>query len=67
MAQKIHRFCRAVKLISSREAGEAEQAEFVYQIGLRDRERTGEMLGELRRIKGLEHASLVLRRELSEV
>ena len=67
MAQKIHRFCRAVKLISSREAGESQQAEFVYQVGLRDRERSGEMLGELRRIKGLEHASLVLRRELSEV
>jgi len=67
MAKKIHRFCRAVKLISSREAGESEQAEFVYQVGLRDRERTGELLGELRRIEGLEHASLILRRELSEV
>jgi hypothetical protein len=67
MARLIHRFCRAVKLISTREAGEAEQAEFVYQIGLRDRERTGELLGELRRVEGVEHASLVLRSELSEV
>jgi hypothetical protein len=63
----IGRFCRAVKLISKREAGEAEQAEYVYQIGLRDRERTGELLGELRQVEGVEHASLVLRSELSEV
>ena len=67
MARLIHRFCRAVKLISTRETGEADQSEFVYQIGLRDRDRTGELLVELRRVQGVEHASVVLRSELSEV
>jgi len=67
MAQLVRRFCRAVKLISTRESGEEEQAEFVYQVGLRDRTRSGELLSELRRIHGVEHASIVLRSELSEV
>ena len=67
MSLLIHRFCRAVKLISRREAGARELTEIVYQIGLRDRERSGELLGELQRVKGVEHASLVLRSELSEV
>ena len=63
----LNKFCRAVKQISSRQTGEEEGAEYVYQIGLRDRERTNELLEELRRLEGVTHVSLVLRSELSEV
>jgi len=61
------KFCRAVKEISTRQTGEEEGAELVYQVGLRDRERSGELLEELRRLEGVTHVSLVLRSELSEV
>lgn len=63
----LHRFCRAIKPVSTRQSGEEEGAELVYQVGLRDRERGGELLDELRRLEGMQHVSLVLRNELSEV
>ena len=63
----LDKFCRAVKQISTRQTGEVEGAEYVYQIGLRDRERSSELLEELRQIEGVTHVSLVLRSELSEV
>jgi uncharacterized membrane protein YhiD involved in acid resistance len=65
--QLLNRFCRAVKQISTRQSGEEESAEFVFQVGLRDRERSHELLRELRGLEGVTHASLVLRSELSEV
>jgi uncharacterized membrane protein YhiD involved in acid resistance len=63
----LDRFCRAVKQISTRQSGEEESAEFVFQIGLRDRGRSTELLQELRGLEGVTHASLVIRNELSEV
>lgn len=63
----IDRFCRAVKQISTRQSGDDEAAEYVYQVGLRDRGRSGELISELRRIHGVVHVSLVMRNELSEV
>ena len=63
----LDKFCRAVKQISTRQTGEEQGAEFVYQVGLRDRGRSNELLEELRRIEGVTHVSLVLRSELSEV
>ena len=63
----LHRFCRAIKPVSTRQSGEEEGAELVYQVGLRDRERGGELLDELRGLEGMQHVSLVLRNELSEV
>jgi hypothetical protein len=63
----LHRFCRAIKPVSTRQSGEQEGAELVYQVGLRDRERGGELLDELRQLEGMQHVSLVLRNELSEV
>jgi len=63
----MNRFCRAVKQISMRQSGEEEGAEVVYQIGLRDRQRGGELLEQLRGLEGVTHVSLVLRNELSEV
>lgn len=67
MARLLHRFCRAVKQVSTRHSGEEEGAELVYQVGLRDRERVNELLDELRGLQGMRHVSLVLRNELSEV
>jgi uncharacterized membrane protein YhiD involved in acid resistance len=66
-ADLLRRFCRAFKQISTRQSGEEENAEFVFQVGLRDPERSGELLRELRSIDGVIHASLVLRSEMSEV
>jgi uncharacterized membrane protein YhiD involved in acid resistance len=66
-ARLLTRFCRAIKQVSTRQTGEEETAEFVYQIGLRDRERTGELLTELKKLDEVTHASMVLRNELSEV
>ena len=63
----LNRFCRAVKQISQRQSGDDQGAELVYQIGLRDRSRGGELLAELREVHGVTHVSLVLRNELSEV
>jgi len=63
----LDRFCRAIKPISTRQSGEEESAEFVYQIGLRDRDRSGELLTALRGLDHVTHVSLVLRSELSEV
>jgi uncharacterized membrane protein YhiD involved in acid resistance len=63
----LERFCRAIKPISTRQSGEEESAEFVYQVGLRDRERSTELLTALRGLDHVTHVSLVLRSELSEV
>lgn len=63
----LDRFCRAIKPISTRQSGEEESAEFVYQIGLRDRERSSELISALRGLDHVTHVSLVLRSELSEV
>ena len=63
----LHKFCRVFKEISTRHAGDDEEAEYVFQIGLRDRDRSNEMLNELRKLEGVTHASLVIRSELSEV
>ena len=67
LSQRLHRFCRAVKQVSTRQSGEEEGAELVYQVGLRDRSRGGELLEELQHMEGMRHVSLVMRNELSEV
>ena len=67
LARLLHRFCSAVKQVSTRQSGDEEGKELVYQIGLRDRERGGELLAELRRLEGIQRVSLVMRNELSEV
>jgi len=63
----LHRFCRAIKQVSNRQSGEEEGAELVFQVGLRDRDRGGDLLAELHQLEGMRHASLVLRNELTEV
>lgn len=63
----LKRFCRAVKPVSTRQSGHDDDAEFVYQVGLRDRGRSDDLLRALRGRTDVHHASLVLRSELSEV
>lgn len=63
----LNRFCRAFKQVSTRQSGEDESAEYVFQIGLRDRNRAGDLLAELRALDSVTHASVVLRSDLSEV
>ena len=65
--EQLQRFCRTIKQVSTRQTGDEAGAEFIYQVGLRDRERTSELLAELQRIEGVQHVSLVMRSELSEV
>ncbi len=67
LARLLHRFCNAVKQVSTRQSGDEEGKELVYQVGLRDRERGGDLLAELRKLEGIERVSLVIRNELSEV
>jgi hypothetical protein len=61
------RFCRKIKQVSTRQAGDEEGAEYVYQVGLRDRRRGHELIEQLRGLEGVTHVSLVVRDELSEV
>lgn len=67
LSRLLRRFCRAVKQVSTRQALEEEGSEVIYQVGLRDRERSRELLEELRRLEGVRNVSLILRNELSEV
>ncbi len=61
------RFCRASRQISKRQSVEGEDAEVVYQIGLRDRTRDDELMEALHKVSGVASASVLLRDELSEV
>jgi hypothetical protein len=61
------KFCRAIKPVSTRQTGDEKTAELVYQVGLRDRGRSGELIDGLRGLEGVQHVSLVLRDELTEV
>jgi hypothetical protein len=63
----LRRYCREIKHVSSRHAGGSSGEEVVYEIGLRDRSRGDELLEELRRTAGVEHASLMIRTEFAEV
>ena len=63
----VGRFCRSAKQISKREGGAEEGIEYVYQVGLRDRSRSEDLIAALRQVQGVLDASLVLRDELAEV
>lgn len=63
----LRRYCREIKHVSSRRAAGTSIEEIVYEIGLRDRARGDDLLEELRRIAGVEHASLMIRTQYAEV
>lgn len=62
----LRRFCRTTKQISKQQGIDAG-AEYVFQVGLRNRSGGNELLGALRGLQGVEDVSLVLRDELAEV
>ncbi len=66
-ARMLNLFCKRIKQVSTRQTGDDLESEFVYQIGLRDRQRGGELIERLRGMDGISHVSLVVRDELSEV
>ncbi len=61
------RHCRSIKPVAERHAGADQPSELVYQLGLRDRDRAGELVQELRALPGLSEVSLALRDELAEI
>lgn len=66
-APVLGRHCRSVKAVAERRAGADQPYELVYQLGLRDRDRAGELVEDLRALPGLSEVSLALRDELAEI
>lgn len=62
----LYRFCRTARQVSRRQSGAEEEAEVVYQIGLRDRSRERELLEALQRVVGVTESSVLLRDEVPE-
>jgi uncharacterized membrane protein YhiD involved in acid resistance len=63
----LRKFCRAFRQVSTRNLGDEDTSEFVFQIGLKDPRQSKDLLEELRTLHGVTHVSLLLRSELSEV
>jgi len=63
----IQRFCRLRKEVSRQHGAGGVSSELVYQVGLRDRSRGGDMVAALKQLEGVAEASLVVRDELGEV
>lgn len=61
----LKRFCRRFHSISVRRG--AGVTEFVFQVRLRDRRRSDQMLQELEEVRGVGQVSMVLQDELSEI
>ena len=63
----LNRFCRASKEISKQQGGADDAVEYVFQIGLRDRTGSDDLVSALKRLEGVVEVSLVLRDELAEI
>jgi uncharacterized membrane protein YhiD involved in acid resistance len=63
----LRRFCREIKHVSTRHSGGPAGEEIVFEIGLRDRTKGEALLEEMRRLEGVDHASLMIRTEYAEV
>lgn len=63
----LDRHCRRTEAVAQRFGPVGEPTEFVFRVGLRDRTRGAELLGELRSVEGVVEASLSLRDELAEI
>ena len=59
--------CLRYRQVSKRQSDEDESAEVVYQVGLRDRNRVGELVAELHKVDGVSHATALVRDEVLEV
>ena len=63
----LHRFCHRYRQLSKRQSDGDDAAEVVYQVGLRDRTRMPELLGELRGVPGVSQATALVQDEVMEV
>jgi len=63
--QIMRRFCRRYQSLSVREG--LNVTEFIFQVRLRDRRRTNEMVEAMQTVGGMHEVSLVLQDELAEV
>lgn len=63
----LRHFCKRIKRVSARRSSGEQVSEVVYEVGLRDRLRGDEMVDWLLARRGVLHASLLLRSEISEV
>lgn len=61
------RFCLRYRQVSRRQSDNDDSAEVVYQVGLRDRNRVGDLVAELRDVRGVSHATALVRDEVLEV
>ena len=61
----LRRFCRRYQSLSVREG--TGVTELIFQVRLRDRRRTDELLAEMNQAGGIENVSLVLQDELAEI
>jgi uncharacterized membrane protein YhiD involved in acid resistance len=61
----MRRFCRRFQSLSVREGSGV--TEFIFQVRLRDRRRTNELITEMKQAGGVENVSLVLQDELAEI
>ena len=59
--------CRTAKEISKRHGDANGIVDYVYQVGLRDRTRSDDLVSDLQQMDGVVEASLILRDELAEV
>jgi hypothetical protein len=63
----LHRFCKPVKRMSLRQSAEGDPAEYVFQLRLRDRNRSSELLQELKSVSGVSSLAIVLGDQLMEI
>lgn len=63
----LRRFCHHFKRISFRQMAESEQADCTFQVRLRNKDRSNDLVLELQRLQGVQNVSLVLQDEMSEV
>lgn len=66
-SELIGRYCRSAKKMSAHHSGPEAPAELVYQVRLRDRHRSGEMMSALEELEEVDGLSLVFRDELAEM
>ena len=61
----MRRFCRRFQSLSVRQGH--EMTEFIFQVRMRDRSRSEELLNEMRELGRVDDVSLVMQDELAEI
>lgn len=66
-ASALRRFCRAFKAVSVRQTGSGGVSEYVFEVRLRDQDRSHELVDALLGVPGITNVALVMNDKLSEV